>query len=144
MPFNSTYTKISYVEHCERLNRQNVNLTLITSVLVLYVHDPVESIVSLLIHDRQGLPAQEAALEVLRPKFRKDEESALTTIGSKASFNNESELCTVTSLRRLSTRSSARAALSETQAMKNNFTAEMENELYVGPVYRRLLVKNPP
>jgi hypothetical protein len=80
---------------------------------------------------------QEAAIEVLRPKFRKDEETAWTIVNSKLTPVSRMPESTVAT----STRSgigSMVSILSQRCGISGSFS--FEDELFSGPVYRRLLI----
>lgn len=80
---------------------------------------------------------QEAAIEVLRPKFRKDEETAWTIVNSKIQPSTRMQESTIAT----STRSglgSMMSMISQRCGISGNLS--FEDELFSGPVYRRLLI----
>lgn len=80
---------------------------------------------------------QEAAIEVLRPKFRKDEETAWTIVKSGLEPSTRMQESTIAT----STRSglgSMMSMVSQRCGISGSFS--FEDELFSGPVYRRLLI----
>lgn len=96
---------------------------------------------SLANYHRPSQPVKEAAVEVLRPKFRKDEETAWTIVNSKltpGSRTQRQESTVATSTR--SGIGSMVSIISQRCGIGGSFSGDFEEQLFSGPVYRRLLI----
>jgi hypothetical protein len=83
-------------------------------------------------------PLQDAAIDVLRPKFRKDEETAWTIVKNRLSLQSSKAWPTTLASSGKFSVCSIASVVSYRNRQDKTFT--FEDELFLGPVYKRLLI----